>query len=56
MSRKTEIDSPPAASPDWRDEAEARGRAAFEAAVAGPAVQPEPLSWLWRNSSQEETK
>lgn len=32
---------------DWREEAEARGRAAFEAAVTEPTAAPaEPLAWL----------
>jgi hypothetical protein len=35
MQSKPHI-SPPAAAPDWRAEAEARGAVAFEAAVADP--------------------
>jgi hypothetical protein len=31
---------------DWRAEAEARGRAAYEAA-AEPQTIAEPLAWLW---------
>ena len=37
-------------APDWRQEAEARGKAAFEAATAEPAPTPaEPLAWLWED-------
>jgi hypothetical protein len=45
MPRETET---PAV--DWRAAAEARGRAAFEQAVAEPRPAPEPaLSWLWKS-------
>jgi hypothetical protein len=47
MPRNTEIPTQPA-SPDWRAEAECRGAAAFENAVAEPAIPPEQLDWLWR--------
>src|ERR1035438_8308111 len=50
MPRNTET---PASAPDWRAEAENRGRAAFESAVADPQPPPEPLSWLWKNSRYE---
>jgi hypothetical protein len=53
MSRKTKNALPPAAEPDWREAAEARGRAAFEAAVAEPEQNPKPLSWLM--GTDEET-
>ena len=36
-----------AAASDWRAEAEAHGRAAYEAAVAEPQTIAEPLAWLW---------
>jgi hypothetical protein len=39
--------SPPESATDCRAEAEARGRAAFEAATASPEPTPEPpLDWL----------
>ena len=37
------------AASDWRAEAEARGRAAFEAAVVEPPKAADPLGWLWRH-------
>jgi hypothetical protein len=33
MARNTKSALPPAAAPDWREQAEAAGRAAFEAAT-----------------------
>jgi hypothetical protein len=42
-ARSTDI-----AASDWRDEAIARGRAAYEIAVAEPPKAADLLSWLWR--------
>jgi hypothetical protein len=53
MPRDTRLATPPAASPDWRADAERKGMEAFEAAVAEPQSTPEPLSWLWRTSQAE---
>jgi hypothetical protein len=39
-----------------RAEAEARGRAAFEAATTEPEPTPEPLSWLWKSHPKEGNK
>ena len=42
---------PPA---DWRAEAEAEGRKAFEAATTEPEPTPEPaLAWLWTPKRKE---
>jgi hypothetical protein len=47
----------PEPAPDWRGEAEARGRAAFEAATAEPAPKPaEPLAWLWEGPMRRQDK
>jgi hypothetical protein len=35
---------------DWRAEAEARGRAAFDTAAAVPSTTVDPLAWLWGGS------
>ena len=45
---------PPAA--DWRAEAEARGRAAFEQAVADPQPPEPALSWLWETPTRKESR
>ena len=43
-ARNTDI-----AASDWRDEAIARGRTAYESAVAEPETTADPLGWLWRH-------
>jgi hypothetical protein len=43
-ARNTDI-----AASDWRDEAIARGRTAYESAVAEPETTADPLAWLWRH-------
>src|ERR1017187_6832110 len=44
------------APPSWREAAEARGRAAFEQAVAEPQPTPEPaLSWLWKTPTRKDS-
>ena len=45
-------DNLPVAASDWRAEAEARGRAAYEAAAAEPQTTEEPLAWLWGSGVQ----
>ena len=42
------------AASDWRGEAEARGRAAYENAVAEPQTTAEPLAWLWRSEDRDD--
>lgn len=47
-SRRKSAALTPAQPPtsDWRDDAETKGRAAFETAVTEPGPTPEPLAWL----------
>jgi hypothetical protein len=53
MARNTKSALPPAAAPDWREQAEAAGRAAFEAATE-PQPTPEPaLAWLQKHSPRK---
>ena len=47
IARNTDL-----AASDWRAEAEARGRAAYEAAAAEPQTTEEPLAWLWGSGVQ----
>jgi hypothetical protein len=56
MSRKTKIAPQPTAEPDWREAAEARGRAAFEQAVAELQPTPEPPSWLGEQTRKHHDK
>ena len=52
MPRETET---PAV--DWRAEAEAVGRQAFEAAVAAPESEPTPEpAWLWKTPTRKESR
>jgi hypothetical protein len=46
--------NPDVAASDWRGEAEARGRAAYENAVAEPQTTAEPLAWLWRSEDRDD--
>lgn len=39
---------------DWRAEAEARGRAAYESAHAAPQTTAEPLAWLWGKRGRDD--
>jgi hypothetical protein len=53
MARNTKSALPPAAAPDWREQAEAAGRAAFETATE-PQPTPEPaLAWLQKQSPRK---
>ena len=45
IARNTDL-----AASDWRAEAEARGRAAFDTAAAVPSTTVDPLAWLWGGS------
>lgn len=49
---------PNVAASDWRAEAEARGRLAYEAAVAEPQTTAEQLelAWLWGKEGRDDTK
>ena len=53
MPQRTLKPTAPPPPADYRVEAEARGRLAFEQATADPKPTPEPLSWLWKSLPKE---